>query len=619
MLFWDKNLKAFEKKGVDLAVQLRDKEFVSELSGSEYIVEKAKDGSEILGIVKEGKKTLLNSTYFPKYEAEQFAKKITFTDNSITVFMGLGNGEMVKTILQKLNEEAILLIYEPSAELFRFVLAQFDLSAVIEDRRTVFLVDGMNGNLFGSVLSYLLTGMNVGVTTLETHPKYQKLYPEKYSEVKAEFDDCRTSKLLDLKLSLTRGQEMTKSVIANIPYFVRSKLLSDFVGKFPKDMPAILVAGGPSLEKNYALLKQVKGKALIIAMDRTAGFLLNQGIEPDVFCSVDYNKNPALFQDERLRKIPFVYVPDVSHQVMNILNGEQLIYATGRYPFYDWLIQQEGKEVPELPLGGSVSTLAFSFAWYVGIRQIIFVGQDLALTGGRNYAGGWQSGREDIEQYERRMVPGNVEEQVETRADYYTYLTWFNQAIEQLGDDVEVINATEGGAKINGTKIMTLKEAIDRYCTKKYDISSAFDAVEPLFAGERRKEVCSVLVKKGEEIAGLKRKAKEAAEMARRCRVLIERNDYGREFKEKNKKLSAVTQIFEENAVADLVSKYVENELAEQSMDLYITEEDEEKEMLRLYQKLERNYQSIYEHIDEMIVCYQTMLEKVKEECGTDE
>ena len=34
--------------------------------------------------------------------------------------------------------------------------------------------------------------------------------------------------------------------------------------------------------------------------------------------------------------------------------------------------------------------------------------------------------------------------------------------------DAEVINATEGGARINGTSQMTLKEVMERYCDRTY-------------------------------------------------------------------------------------------------------------------------------------------------------
>lgn len=39
--------------------------------------------------------------------------------------------------------------------------------------------------------------------------------------------------------------------------------------------------------------------------------------------------------------------------------------------------------------------------------------------------------------------------------------------IVQSGENINVIDATEGGAKISGTRIMKLTEAIDKYCGEK--------------------------------------------------------------------------------------------------------------------------------------------------------
>ena len=51
---------------------------------------------------------------------------------------------------------------------------------------------------------------------------------------------------------------------------------------------------------------------------------------------------------------------------------------------------------------------------------------------------------------------------------------------------MEVINATEAGAKIEGTKIMTLQEAVDTYCQKEYSVANIFEEVEPIFSERAR-------------------------------------------------------------------------------------------------------------------------------------
>ncbi|MDE6760110.1 MAG: DUF115 domain-containing protein [Lachnospiraceae bacterium] len=577
-----------------------------------YFIDTAKDGSVILGMHGEEKDIMLNSTYKPMQEAEKFAKKIQLTDNSVIAFMGLGNGIIVKQVADQLNEEALLLIYEPSKELFAFVMHHFDLSEILSDNRIKIFVNGINEQYFDLVLTYNIDNVNVGVTILESHPKYKELFSEEFADFSNLFKDCRTSALVNLKTVMEGQKRMMRNAIANIANLVRSKMTADFIGAFPEDMPAILVSGGPSLDKNYEVLKQAKGKAMIIAVDRTAQYLLDRDIVPDMFCSLDYTKSITLFQDERLKQIPFLYISDLNKEVLEVLGKKNLIFGTTSSKFYNWLIGEYGKKGIDLPIGGSVATLGYSFAKMTGFKRLIMVGQDLALTGGANYAGGMVSGVAGLDEYGTMEVPGNVEDTVITRGDYYVYLKWFEQAVKEANESgMEVINATEGGARIDGTKIMTLQEAVDQYCLNPYDIEAIFQGIEPLATEENIPDVKALLEEKRKDLPKLKKKAKDAAEIARRCGVLSERGDYGKEFKEKNKVLSQTTALFDESPTASLLSGFAEGLLVNEDVDLYVTKDDNQDEMIRLYQKMEKNYQYIHENADEVISLYDAMLESL--------
>lgn len=614
MSFWKKNLEAIKEYDNDLYVKLEERDSQIDRNHPDYVMEQARDGSAILGVMKDDRKIMLNSTYRPADEAEKFVGKIRFTENSITVLVGLGNGQIVSQIRDKINEEAMLIIYEPSATLFYFVMEHFDISEIIADKRVAIFIEGVDEDLFANNLSYILTNINVGVTVLEAHPKYKELFPDEYEKIKKTYKECRDSALTNLRTIIQQSKLMTENAIANLPYFICSKLSTDFIGKFPEDMPAIIVSGGPSLDKNYEVLKQAKGKALIIAMDRTAKYLLDRGIVPDIYCSLDYCKNPYLFTDERLRGIPFVYMPDLNHEVLKVVGKKNLIYGTGDFRFYDSLIREYGKQPTNIPVGGSVATFAYGFASSMGFKRIILVGQDLALTGGKVYSGGQANIRVGSEDYERLMIPGNVEEMVETRGDFYIYWIWFNQAVKADEGKIEVINATEGGARIEGTTISTLQEAVDTYCNKEYDIQSIFDNVGYIFPQEKKDELYDLLEKQRRDLMSFKGKAKDAREAARRCNLLTERGDLGKEFKEKNKTLSQITKLFDENVAASLLSKYTENLMLEQDMDLYVTAEDDTKEMLRLYHKLEYDYNVIYENADAVLEKYDGALQQIKSE-----
>ena len=58
---------------------------------------------------------------------------------------------------------------------------------------------------------------------------------------------------------------------------------------------------------------------------------------------------------------------------------------------------------------------------------------------------------------------------IPTSSQLYYYLNWFENFIRENSTTI-FIDATEGGAKIKGTMIMTLEDAIIKYCNK--DINS---------------------------------------------------------------------------------------------------------------------------------------------------
>ena len=98
---------------------------------------------------------------------------------------------------------------------------------------------------------------------------------------------------------------------------------------------------------------------------------------------------------------------------------------------------------------------------------MLSVGVDLAFKGDASHAMG-EYRQESISTVYEELIPGNNGDMLKTRYDWFTYLCWYNERIKRF--DGTVINATEGGARIEGTEILTLEEAITQYCNKDFDI-----------------------------------------------------------------------------------------------------------------------------------------------------
>ena len=220
--------------------------------------------------------------------------------------------------------------------------------------------------------------------------------------------------------------------------------------------------------------------------------LLRNGIIPDMYAIIDGTKPLELVAVEESRNIPLLSEVRAAHAVMDYHKGKKFFFREFT-PYFDRMYEMNHKEWAAMDVGGSVATAAFSLACYLGLGTVIMVGQDLALTGNKTHADGtFKEKMEELDTSKMKMVPGNVEEKVPTRPDFDHYRIWFEDFIarwKNMYPNFRVINATEGGAKIEGTEILTLKEAIEKECKIEADVSANIEKLEPMFNPEEQKKI----------------------------------------------------------------------------------------------------------------------------------
>ena len=134
-------------------------------------------------------------------------------------------------------------------------------------------------------------------------------------------------------------------------------------------------------------LKKAVGKAFIIAVDTAIKPLVKAGIIPDMFAMLDGKKPLELVEVEEVREIPMVAYVTGAKSIFNYHMGKKF-FLDENYRYVQDLFAMNGKEIYQLPGGGSVATLAFSLVCHLGFDKIILVGQDLAFTGNKSHADG---------------------------------------------------------------------------------------------------------------------------------------------------------------------------------------------------------------------------------------
>lgn len=496
MTILEQNLAALEKRFPGIRDIIEEKrEELLEKEKLEIDVEKDFEGENILK-VKKGERTLYLGG---KRSAREAAKKqiqvFGKIEYSAPIFMvGMGNICYIEELFAAVPEKNsnILLVYEPSFSVFYAQLQSIDLDKLFGKRIVALMIEGINADGLKNIIRQMIQGDRTAIFKYCVLPNAYEICPDEVVNFIKSLNEVASAQLADRNTQYRFSAVLAENLFMNADYVRTGYQVKQLMQAVPKDIPAIVVSAGPSLNKNIEDLKKAKNKAFIIAVDTALKPLLKHGIIPDMYALVDGKKPLDLIEIEEGRKIPLVSTCEAAHQVLEYHQGKKFFFHSS-YDFINQIYTMNKKELPTMYVGGSVATLAFALSCYLGIKTVILVGQDLALTGNKTHADGtFQETMKELDTSNMKKVPGNVEKLVPTRDDFDGYRVWFENFIEYwqgMYEDFRVINATEGGARIKGTEIMTLREAIEKECKKEVDIPSAIQKIEPEFSKEEQKKI----------------------------------------------------------------------------------------------------------------------------------
>lgn len=447
--------------------------------------DKSLDGSDILVIEKDDQQWYMQSRYNAgKACADwllQFENKII--DDTIVLVFGLGNGTYIERLME-LNQECTIIIYEPCANVFWHVFGDEKIAKMLEDDRVFLTVEGISDGLFSAILETFINYANFSFVINAVLPNYPQMFVDKYKW-------ALDRQLYEIKrVLLNRNTEVyfSEEMLGNV-----MKLSKDIMEQYSivqlkeivqkkglNNMPAVLIAAGPSLDKNIEKLKQIKDNVFIMAVDTALNTVLKHDIIPDMTISVDGHKPLVLFEDERIKNIPISVSPVSNAKVIEMSRAKKF-YELSEGEYLSKLYHAIGKDVQGLPTGGSVSNNACSLLVLMGFQTIIFMGLDLAYPGGVKHTQEAYNQEDKIDFNNKKYVEildinGN---KAYTETNMQLYLKWFETYI-QVKSHIRFIDATEGGAMIRGAEVKSMDEVIKEIATADtYDKAEIWKGMNP--------------------------------------------------------------------------------------------------------------------------------------------
>lgn len=438
---------------------------------------KAKDGYNTLALSDESKKYFLHSSYYPEKEGQEWADTIQFDDESVVLVYGIGLGYHIRYLARKLYDNSRLILVEPSKDILDYALnnGYYD---EFKDRPGTFFISEDSDENMRSLLSMYIPWDNFENLVYKDFKQYPKIFKEHYERFSKNLIETINAMRINRNTALYFASQWQSNFMENIEFIFKSVPVKSFFDSF-KNIPAVIVSAGPSLDRNIRLLKEAKGKCIIICVGTALKALIKEKIEPDFVVSIDGSeKNFKHFEGYSVNA-PLLYDLTVYPEILRKYKGP-LVIGQIASEFSSLFEEKLSTEFGKLNTGPSVANLSLDFAYKMGCDPVIFIGQDLAYLDDRTHATGTTYEKDRIkgnsDEKEYIYVDGNYKDKVLTDRVLLSFKTWFENYIYGH-QDRKYINATEGGAFIKGTKIMSFKDTIEQYMEKDLNLDQILDNI----------------------------------------------------------------------------------------------------------------------------------------------
>lgn len=610
MSIYEKNLEVLERNHHSLYVALKEAEEKLKHPRIKVWEESALNGESVLYIEKEETVYRLNSIYHPSHEASVWSEQFEQTSlQDVYILFGFGNGYSVRALAEHIKENRIILIYEPSYEIFSFVLEHYDISDILEDPAISVVVRDINDIEFMNLLAYAVPWSNIDNQSFAALNGYGIPFGTEYVIAYNHVMENANKLITYRNTAVLFGKSMTFNSIENAKYMYKTNSLADIKDLIPENLTAIVVAAGPSLDKNIEQLKEAKGKAMIIAVDRALDSLLAHDIMPDFSVTIDPNK-PSRFYDNPITwEIPMFYPLAGNRKIISRHTGPKILFCS--HLISNEYYKRLGRSfIAESP-GGSVATAATSIAMTLGMKNIILVGQDLAYYNGYTHAGGVKL-PEGMSENKLVKVKGIHGEELYTGWDMYAYIIWYQELIANNKDTLHIIDATEGGALIRGTEIMDLKDAIQEYCNSTFDVNALLEQCKLTDVKERYQVSVKLFEDMVQELKDFIKKSEKAASLCNDLLTnLITHNGLNSKGLRISKELSELNTAMDRMFVSGIIEGYISEEGLDEMKEVN-TLSKEEKENQRktfelsrtIYEMNKKASQEILEYMEPFLESY---------------
>jgi len=473
-------------------------------------VEKAKSGLNTAKIKENDTYKYIHSKYDPLKEAETLIKRYEneLGKSEIAIFFGTGLGYHVELVLRTFPDIK-LYIYEPNKEvLYHFLKERAFSEAQLKRFKNISTTRESFLNDIREVIKLNREGL-----AIVDLPAYKSIYPDEYEffiqAIKSNITERRSSILTEYSFQkrwIINSMKNFKHVLNTPNVIVENK------GKF-KDIPAILVAAGPSLNEEIENIRKIRdeGLAYVFSVGSAINTLISNNIHPHAATTYDPTEhNQKVFlkvKEQGIKDIPLIFGSSVGYETIENYPGKLYHMITSQDKISNYYLDNENTEPIDIVLDApSIAVVTLQLLHYLGFNPIILAGQNLAYVGTKQHSEGvFYSNDLSDEEVEKAIdvkdVYGNT---IKTNNGYNAMRNQMESYIKQL-NNLTVINTTKGGAAIEGAPFEELEKVMQKYLNKKVAKEDFLESWNMHYDPERLKEkVDKMNIHKEEALALIK-------------------------------------------------------------------------------------------------------------------
>ncbi len=431
------NLEGIRRCDASLAAKLE-----THVMPQEYVIEPTSSGLFTLQVTDATGSYYFHSNNNPVLEGKIFAEQYYSIDYDHYVVFGLGLGYHIEALLE-LDDGIHVTIVESDINVICAAVCFGDLSWMHDNPRVHLLYD--------KDYTKLLNLLDEEISLIIHNPSLRHVAKP---EIKIQLEKFFISDSGKRNMRI-QFQNNFRDNVKNCTRYI-DEMREEFEGK-----NAIIIAAGPSLDKNVELLRNRPKNTIVVAVGTVFSKLVALDTLPDFVVFLD--AQPRLYQQIQgieTCQVPIICASTACKRIAQNYQGEKFLICQDGYDRAEEYANRNGYQLYKT--GGSVTTIALDMCIRLGCKEIAFIGLDLAYTGNQSHASNTADahGTDADDKIEIPAVDGGT---VLASRLFVMYREWIERRVAEEKGKVTVIDATEGGSLKKGMSVMKLEDVFKHW------------------------------------------------------------------------------------------------------------------------------------------------------------